>query len=300
MVRVRSIALGCVCAASVAALSAQDSSQAIPTEVVTLLMSAGAGSGAGELRPGAPANFPAGLFPPGATVNATMVSPARGTIVVATAPKLTTADFARHEDQLVSAGWTSSGPGGVRGFMSSPVMNAISVCRDMDFVMLTASPREAGGLLIRAALTRDPRRSCVGRPEMTMFADITIPRLTPPPNSRSVGGGGSSSGMDTMTTSTRLETTLEARAVADHYEKVLVAGGWKVVGRIRDGDDLVLTRFEVPSKAGPPLVGMITVTSMTGSGDQDVFLRIVRTTREPRPGGAMSLTPSVPIAPGVR
>lgn len=70
MGRALSVVLGCGLLACPFVLEArQDASQAIPAEVVSLLMTTGmTGNSAGELRPGEPpADFPAGLFPPGIT-----------------------------------------------------------------------------------------------------------------------------------------------------------------------------------------------------------------------------------------
>jgi hypothetical protein len=97
-----------------------------------------------------------------------------------------------------------------------------------------------------------------------------------------------------MTSTTRLETTLATRAVAEHYERQLVAAGWKVTARLRDGDEMALTRFDVPSRIGPPLSGALSVATLGETGDVDVFLRVIRNTRDPRMGsGFMGLTGGV-------
>lgn len=299
MGRALSVVLGCgLLACSLVLEARQDAGQAIPAEVVSLLMTTGmTGSSAGELRSGGPpADFPSGLFPPGSIVNATLVSPTRGTVVIATAAKLSMAEFEAHGDRLTSGGWQTNGPR-MTGFMSSNAPNAINVCRNADFVNLTAHRRESGGLFVRATLTRDPRRTCVPMPGMTMFADIDIPRLVLPAGARQVGGGGSSSGNDAMSSTIRLEASIPPAAVAEHYEKLLVAAGWKVIGRLRDGDGMVFTRFEVPSRAGLPLVGAISAMRLPETGDLDVFLRVVRATRDPRTPGLM---PAVGITGGLQ
>jgi hypothetical protein len=77
---------------------------------------------------------------------------------------------------------------------------------------------------------------------------------------------------------------LSPRSVTEHYEKLLVGAGWKVTGRLRDGDDMAMVRFDVPSRIGPSLSGWLSVTRLADTGDQDVFLRVLRKTRDPRMG----------------
>jgi hypothetical protein len=126
------------------------------------------------------------------------------------------------------------------------------------------------------------------------MADVTIPRLVAPAGSRPVGGASGGGGADSLTSTTRLETTLSPRDVALHYEKQLVAAGWKVAGRLQNGQDVAIARFDVPSTAGPSLSGWLSVSLLGASGDVDVFLRVVRNTRDPRmtpAGGVSTLTP---------
>lgn len=271
------------CTAGVALGFAQDASQGIPAEVLSMLGPTTAGGG-GELRPGGPpADFPAGIFPAGTTPVATMIAAARSTVVVvAAAPKTSLDDIDKHEAVLLAGGWVSNSPRS-RGFSPSPVTGAqFAVCRGADFVSLTSQPRPAGGLYLRATLMRDPRRTCVPSPAMTMMADVDFPRLPPPAGARQVGGGGGGGGLDDLSSRGRIETSLAPRAVVEHYEKLLVGAGWKVVGRVRDGDEMALTRFEVPSRIGPPLSAWLAATKLADTGDQDIFMRVVRTTRDPR------------------
>lgn len=286
-------------------LVTQDSNPGIPSEVVSLLMPTGGmpGAAGGELRAGAPpSDFPSGVFPPGTVVNATMVSPVRGTTVVGTAATLTMAEFEKHETALVAAGWIGSGPR-MRGFVSTSAtsMNSVSLCRGTDFLVLSPHTREAGGLFVRATVMRDPRRTCVPSPSLSMLADVDVPRLTAPAGARMVGGGGGGGGLDTMTSTMRLETKLAARAVVEHYERQLLAVGWKVAGRVRDGEEFAMTRFEVPSRIGPALSAWLSATLLGDTGDQDVFLRVMRNTRDPRMGGStFGVTGGIAAPPGVR
>jgi hypothetical protein len=278
----------------------QEQPRGIPTEVVSLIMQIGAmaGTADGELRAGGPpADFPVSVFPAGTVLNATVVSPSRGTTVVGTAASLTLPDFEKHETALVASGWTALGPRS-RGFqiMQPTTQAPINVCRGADFLVLSPHVRAAGGIHVRATLTRDARRTCAAQPTMPLLNDIDLPRLTPPAGARSLGGGGSSGSLDSMTATTRLETALAVRAVAEHYERQLTAAGWKVAGRVRDGDAMSGVRFEVPSRIGAALAGWLSAMRLGASDDVDVFLRVVRTTRDPRTtfgaGGATStLTP---------
>lgn len=115
-----------------------------------------------------------------------------------------------------------------------------------------------------------------------MMADIVVPRLVSPEGARSLGGGGGGGGPDSMMSTARLETALQPAEVSRHYERQLVAAGWTVAGRLADGADVSIVRFDVPSKAGPSLNGSLSVTRLGTGGDLDVFLRVVRTTRDMR------------------
>lgn len=298
---VRQVLAGVVGVSLAATVFGQEPPRGIPTEVVSLIMQMGAmaGTSDGELRAGGPAgDFPVSVFPAGTVLNATVVSPSRGTTVVGTAATLTLPDFEKHEAALVAGGWTAIGPR-PRGFQTSlptAALSAINVCRGADFLALSPHVRAAGGLHLRATLTRDARRTCMAQPSMPLLNDIDLPRLTPPAGSRSVGGGGSGASLDSMTTTTRLETTLAARAVAEHYERQLTTAGWTVAGRVRDGDEFIGVRFDVPSRIGPALAGWLSATRLAASGDVDVFLRVIRTTRDPRTtfgasGATSTLTP---------
>lgn len=268
--------------------AAPESRQGIPAEVVAMLapMAGPSAPGAGgELRAGGPpAGFPAGIFPPDSTFNATLEVPARNfTVVVATALKLSAAEFEKYEAGLIDSGWVSTSPR-LRGFtMGAPSgQYPINVCRGNDFISLTSQSRAAGGLYLRATLTRDPRRSCFAPAGSSTMADIDMPRLSPPAGARQVGGGGGGGGLDALYSTARIETTMAPRAVAEHYEKLLVGAGWKVVARLRDGDELALVRLEVPSRMGVPLSAWLSATKLGDTGDQDVFLRVLRNTRDPR------------------
>lgn len=272
--------------------------QGIPADVVALISRFGTMAGAdAELRPGGPpVGFPADLVPPGAVVSASLVSPTRGTTVVATAASLSLAQIEQHWDGLPAAGWTQQGPA-FRGFVSGPAasMPMWTLCKGTDFVMLAASTREAGGFHLRMTHSNDVRRGCVPGGMNALMADVTVPRLAAPEGSRPVGGSSGGSGLDSMTSATRLETTLTPRDVSLHYEEQLVAAGWTVVGRLQDDRDAVILRFEVPSKAGPPLTGWLSVSLLGVAGDVDVFLRVIRNTRDPRmtpPGGFRTPAPS--------
>jgi hypothetical protein len=296
MLRVLGVVLVLTFTTGIRANLAQESAQGIPADVVAMLspmVGASSANGGGELRAGGPpADFPTGLFPRGATVAATLLAPARNTtVVVAAAPALSADQLEQHETALVGNGWVSFGPR-FRGFATSVTGSQppISICRGSDFVSLISRPRSAGGVYLQATLTRDPRRTCTQSMSSTLMADIDVPRLPPPPNTKLMGGGGGGGSIDSLTSVIRLETTMAPRAVTEHYEKLLVAAGWKVTGRLRDGDTMAIVRFDVPSRIGPALSGTLSVSKLADTQDQDVFLRVVRTTRDPRTGSFVTGT----------
>lgn len=281
MTRAYALAIvGCLLAPALAV--AQDAADAaVPAEVLSILMRIGAigAPGGGDLRTGpAPADFPVAVFPAGSHVVATVVSTARGTTVVAAAPELNASDLWTHEAALLSAGWTEIGPH-PRGFVMTS-MAAITVCRDLDLVTLSSSPRAEGGSYVRATDVHDPRRPCVKSPAFAL-ADVDVPLLTPPDGVRLSGASGGGS-LDALTSASRAIGQTTARALSDHFESQLVAHGWKATGHARVRDDLIVTTFSLASRSGDPLTASLTVTALGASGDFDLFLRLVRDTRDPR------------------
>lgn len=261
---------------SAAPALAQQSTDTIPKELVTLLLR-GPGSMGGEfdIRIGAPADFPNELLPDGATAAVSTVSE-RGVTVVAEAPALGD-DTSAYRRKLEAAGWVNNGPMSMLGLMSSASQPPLMFCQGSRYASVYLSEREKGGRYARITLTSDPRRgTCRAAPAYmgpSFFADLTLPRLMPPPGSRSACTGSSSSS-DHFDQHLRLQTDLSTKDVVEHYVELLKKDGWKLEGRGNAGDTSV-ARLEKLSDLKDPIVANLLVNKMP-NGDLDVSFRLLR------------------------
>lgn len=255
---------------------AQQSTDTIPKELVTLLLR-GPGSMGGEfdIRMGAPADFPNELLPDGATAAVSTVSD-RGVTVVAEAPALGD-DTSAYRRKLEAAGWVNNGPMSMLGLMSSASQPPLMFCQGSRYASIYLSEREKGGRYARITLTTDPRRgTCRGAPSYagpSFFADITLPRLMPPAGSRAAGSGSSSSS-DHFDQHLRLQTELSTKDVVEHYVELLKKDGWQLEGRGSAGDTSV-ARLQKMSELKDPIVANLLVNKMP-NGDLDVSFRLLR------------------------
>jgi hypothetical protein len=272
------------------ALAAQQSSDTIPKELVTMLLR-GPGTYPGDnfdIKIGAPAGFPADLLPKGVSPAVSTTSE-RQVTVVAEAPQLTMGGLLAYERELTAAGWINPSSMSMRGLMSSTSVPALNVCRGDQYATLSFAERKAGGVYVRASLTSDPRRgSCVAMPRpISFFADIDLPQMPPPSNTPSMGTG-SSSGSDHHHQQVRLETATSPGDIAAHYTSQLEKAGWKREARVSD-DGLVAVRYTMQSRSKDTVVAILMVTSLpvaTGNKQVEVSLRLLRVDPARRfPGG---------------
>lgn len=272
----------------------QAPSPAIPSEVVSLIMRIGAiGDAKDTIQAGSPpADFPGAVLPPGAQPVATAISATRGTTLIAAAPDLDASRLRAHYTSLLSSGWTTVGPQW-RGFVTTTAPPQFNVCRGQDFVILSAHPRQEGGSYVRATVVRDVRRACVASPAIGM-ADVDVPVVTVPDGARTFGSANSAN-LDSQTSTVRIAAPASVRALADHFERQLIAAGWKVVGRARIRDTMSTTIFALTSRGGDAVTGWLGVTSLGDDGDVDVLLRIVRNGRDPRMTGPAPSTTLTPV-----
>ncbi len=221
-----------------------------------------------------PADFPREVLPRGTVPVASGVNGPRS-IVVGTLSN-NTPGWRTELLSLVSAlGWTSQ-MSAQSGFVTGPLSNSVSICKDTDFVDVALTPATGGGTHVRAMLTRDPRRQCVSRSAgSTMsFADVTFPILEAPPGARlhSGGGGGSSS---EWTSHAQLTTDLSMAALSDHYRRQIIDAGWTDDGAPAFFDNAMVMRFRAPSTTGPALPAMLIINAFDAH-TFDAFLRLTR------------------------
>lgn len=270
------LSTGLVILVSAAPALAQQSTDTIPKELVTLLLR-GPGSMGGEfdIRLGAPADFPKELLPDGATAAVSTVSE-RGVTVVAEAPALGD-DTSAYRKKVEAAGWVNHGPMSMFGLMSNASQPPLMFCQGPRYATVYLSEREKGGRYARITLTSDPRRgTCRAAPSYagpSFFADITLPRLMPPAGSRAAGSGSSSSS-DHFDQHLRLQTELPMKDVVAHYVDLLKKDGWKLEGR-GDAGDTSMARLQKLSDLKDPIVANLLVNKMP-NGDLDVSFRLLR------------------------
>lgn len=251
-------------------------SDTIPKELVTLLLRGPGVTGENfDITIGAPETFPRELLPDGATAAVSSVSE-RSTTVIAEAPQLTD-DTRAYVRKAEAAGWISHGPMSMRGLVSSAIEPPLMFCQGDRYATVYLSPRPAGGRYARISLTTDPRRGvCQPMPRYmgpSFFADITLPFLTPPDGSRSMGTG-SSSGSDHHDQRLRMQTTLTVEALVKHYVAQLRNDGWKLEGRGED-DGFAIARLVKMSSINEAIIANLIVNRMP-NGDLDVAFRLMR------------------------
>jgi hypothetical protein len=252
--------------------------QGVPKDLVNLLMR-GPGMSPNDnfdLRIGAPPAFPRELLPRGVTAAASTVSE-RMIVVVAEAPDLSGRDLSQHERDLTAAGWTNLSSMGMRGLVSSNMMQSSNLCKGEQYVTTTYSQRTGGGLNLRVAVTTDPRRGpCMpaGLRPSSYFADVDLPNLSPPERSR-VMGSGSGSSNDRYDQNVRIETKLDAQAVVKHYGDQLEQAGWKRETRA-GGPGAAFAHYTTVSTTKETVVAIIVAAALPGATQVAVNLQLLR------------------------
>jgi hypothetical protein len=258
-----------------AAQTRSSDATSVSREVVAVLMQ-GPDIAPGEpfdLRVGtAPEAFPADLMPNGTRVAASATT-ANALAVVGTVARFAQADRPGYEGSLHAAGWIDNEVH-PRGLNAAALGAPIAVCRGARFATVTFTPRDAGGVFVRASITEDPKRTCAARPRAT-YGDVPIPSMRPPSGAES-SGAGFGGNPDAMYSSVRLRTGQPLDAIASHYTSQLSAAGWKVDGQTTEPQQVAVTRLSAATTAGEPLSGTLVVTSLGRSNEVDVLLRIVR------------------------
>lgn len=229
-----------------------------------------------NLRMGAPPTFPRELLPRGVLPGASTVSE-RATVVVAEAPGLTSRDISQHERELTASGWSNMSGMGSRGLVSSNMTAYSYFCKGDQHVTMSYTQRAAGGLNLRVLVNTDPRRGpCapVGARPMSFFADVDLPNLNAPADSR-VMGSGASSGSDHYDQNIRLETKLAPEAVVKHYADQLDQAGWKPTAQVA-GAGVAVARFTIVSSTKETIVGVVMATALPADGHVAVKLQLLR------------------------
>lgn len=252
--------------------------QSVSKELLNLL-TRGVGMGPNDnydLRIGAPPSFPRELLPRGVTPAASTVAE-RMIVVVAEAPGLTGRDLSQHERDLAAAGWSSMSSMGMRGLVSSNSTPSSNFCKGDQHATISYGQRTAGGLNLRVAVTTDPRRMCAGSGPrmMSNFADVELPNLTPPAETRTLMSG-SSGGTDRYDQNIRLDTKLTPDAVVKHYGDQLEAAGWKREAQA-GGAGVALARFTVLSATTKEtVVAVVVAAALPPDGQIAVNLQLLR------------------------
>jgi hypothetical protein len=283
MRRVQHLVLGIAVALLVPlqALSAQQSQPAsVPLEVAQVLIQ-GFGLGEGrmpEVRVGTLSEplEQALHLPAGARVVGSAVFPRSSHSVVAL-PVPAEATIHQMEEHLLQSGWRRAPRTERGGFVSSPVVEMLPLCRaDGASIMLVAGRSREAEQYVSLHFRDDPSYSACerGAPPARFSRLDVIPQLTPPAGAL-VRGGGSGSGGDRAEAYAEVQTTLGAEALLRHYGAQLAEHGWHG-GTELIGEDLAVQMWEWTDAEGVMWQGMMAASTRPEPRRRDVFLRVVQ------------------------
>lgn len=235
----------------------------------------------------------AALVPKGARVLGGVIYPSRRNPRAITILTMTE----RPDSTLVLIGKTLEGAGyrtaptfesirGERGGFVSSSYSAISIgrgagsfinyCSDSSSVTAGVTDGDNRGSLVR--ITSASLRNSMCDPEMRSRMQmgsrremIELPTLSPPAGATG-GGRGSSGSDDSRETSARLQSSLSAAEMIDHFAPQLREQGWTLVNRATDGDLSVQTARRA-NKDGEP-VHLSLVGVRYAQREHEVTLRV--------------------------
>jgi len=228
-----------------------------------------------EIGVNVPMTFPQELIPDGASVGVVSVAPSM-TVVVSVVKAGAGFERFRYTSALEEKGWIN--PTRPRtGFVSTGTPQ-LALCRGSDFVTLIFRSSSNGDRLLRAALSKEPTRSCVpvGLPWRSNWVDVPIPALELPVGvnpASAIGGGG---GVDDTYSQARLETTMTPAALAAHLTPQMASAGWKIEGSPIGDVGISVTRFVTLSRAGESVTALLILTRLGETPYLDAMLRVVR------------------------
>ena len=200
--------------------------------------------------------------------------------VVADVPEPPERAVARVASHLEGAGWRRADEqpmGG--GFVPNATVRPTVYCRANAVLAYTVRAREgvAGSRLHLSVSHPDGYSQCTGGGErdqrrLMEFRSTSLPNLESPPGARMSGSGQGSSGPGSREAYTRLETTLSAAAVGEHYAAQLRRAGWTVSAPTQ-GDEVILYRAQRRDEEKHNLFGVLTVLRVPDTQQLDVAFR---------------------------
>lgn len=221
-----------------------------------------------EVQSRMPAGFPKELLPEGAMVGIAAVSQGMVT-VVATVPAFSMSSVTRHVLALRDSGWIDNGV--VLGVLGRGDIS-VEVCQAPKWSSLRFSPRESGGIYVRAAVSSPGQCRGPGT-----FSDVALPVLVPPPpDVRWVAGSGGG-GREAYHWAMRVSTTQSVASIASHYAVLMTKSGWPASGRAEVAS-ISIARHISTTISGDPITAILSVVRLGGTSDVDLWLRVVRST----------------------
>jgi hypothetical protein len=264
-------------------------SEMVPRELVEGLL--GTSSSSGLLVGRLPADLPATMVPPGTRVVGGIERSRGGSLAVLTSAQPCSQAAAEMRARLLRDGWTQPMEQPVtRGFVPSGVTGPSGTyCRGTTTVLnVHAVPRQGGGSFLR--LERDQPEGngwnpCAPREGVMAgqhSAELPIPALYAPAGAEQLGGGssagGSSDGSSEYELRALVRTTLDARALVDHYAAQLRAAGWSAADPV-SVTGMAAQSFRHRSADGRDWQGVLLVADVPGSTSRNVSIRLTTLTK---------------------
>ena len=152
------------------------------------------------------------------------------------------------------------------------------VCRGTESAELRFSPRDAGGVYVRASVKdASPCRRLPSRP----FRDVAVPVLFHPPGASSRSGGSGGGGLESQHHGIRLTTTETLSAIAADYVDQMTKSGWPLDCRVTD-TEMSVSRHRVTVASGKPITAVLSLVKVPDEPTIDASLRLVRVAPLPR------------------
>ncbi len=260
--------------ATLAAAGPAAAQDAVPMELVRLLVPAGramADVAVGRL----PVGFPEGVVPAGARV----VGGVRGgyeTMAAAAVPQAPREAEAAFRRALQAAGWTDVMQLRQQtGFISSVMETPNILCQGERAINFTAIPRDAGGSYLRISLySPETNYSPCERQQLQPGPrESRLPTLVGPPGVRVFGTGSGSSSDGSESTRARIRAATAPAQLLAHYAAELERAGWTPSPPVANAE-LGQQTFRKRDAAGKELFGLLSAVAYPGSDARDLQFAI--------------------------
>ncbi len=189
-----------------------------------------------------------------------------------------------YQQRLSAAGWQSKTNFPLidnKGFISSVAMGITrsSFCKGSQGPLLSISAKPVPNSPTDVRLNLISNNSgflCNSspRPPYINGNGVPMPKLSPAPNTTVSTNGFSGGGMNTLTSSARIDTQLDGQALANYYQKLFQQAGWMRWDSKQNGS-LNWSIWKFQDKEGKFWQGTLTITKVQGKTNQYSALAVV-------------------------